>query len=115
MAQSSKIEWCTATWNPIVGCSPVSPGCTNCYAMGQAHRLAGNPATPHYKGTTQVINGQRVWTGKVAPAPERILTAPLRWKKPQRIFVNSMGDLFHPAVPFSWISHTWAIMQVSSA
>jgi len=114
MAGKSKIEWCTDTWNPIVGCSIVSPGCTNCYAMGQAERIVrmakGARKKSHYAGTTELVKGKAVWTGKLALAPEHILTAPLRWTKPRRIFVNSMGDLFHEDVPDGWIMHVFDVM-----
>lgn len=111
MSSSSRIEWTDATWNPVVGCTVVSPGCTNCYAMKQAARmLDGNPKAPHYEGTTRQVNGAAVWTGKVAMAPGHIVTAPLRWKKPRRIFVNSMGDLFHESVPDEWIDRVFAVM-----
>lgn len=107
----SKIQWTERTWNPIVGCSVVSPGCTNCYAMRQAARLLDKPGS-HYDGTTQVVNGKAVWTGKVALAPDHILTAPLRRKKPTVYFVNSMGDLFHEDVPDDWIDRVFAVMAL---
>lgn len=108
------IEWTDETWNPIVGCSVVSPGCTNCYAMKTAAaRLDGNPATPHYAGTTKQTNGGAVWTGRVMLAPDHILEKPLRWKSPRRIFVNSMGDLFHWAVPDEWIDRVFAVMALA--
>ena len=105
----TKIEWTDATWNPIVGCAVVSPGCTNCYAMKQAARLLDKPGS-HYEGTTEKVNGKAVWTGKVALAPEHILTAPLHWKKPSRVFVNSMGDLFHEDVPSEWVEPVFDVM-----
>ncbi|MBN8187568.1 phage Gp37/Gp68 family protein [Salipiger thiooxidans] len=110
----SKIEWTEATWNPIAGCSVVSPGCTNCYAMRQAHRLASNPATPHYAGTTQMSRGGPVWTGKIGVAPDKALTAPLRRRKPTTYFVNSMSDLFHEAVPDEVIDRVFAVMALCS-
>ncbi len=106
----TKIEWTEKTWNPIVGCSVVSPGCTNCYAMAMARRLGANPTTPHYAGTTKTVNGKPVWTGKVALAPERTLLAPLRWRKPTTILVNSMSDPFHKDVPDEWIDRVFAVM-----
>ena len=108
----SKIEWTEATWNPIAGCSVVSPGCTNCYAMRQAHRLASNPATPHYASTTQMSRGGPVWTGKIGVAPDKVLTAPLRRRKPTTYFVNSMSDLFHEAVPDDVIDRVFAVMTL---
>lgn len=113
MSAATAIEWTDRTWNPIVGCSIVSPGCTNCYAMKfAARRLENNPATPHYAGTTRKVNGTAVWTGKIALAPDHILLAPLKWKKPRRIFVNSMGDLFHEDIPDEWIDKVFAIMAL---
>jgi protein gp37 len=108
----SKIEWTEATWNPVVGCSVVSPGCTNCYAMRMANRLAANPATPHYAGTVEPSKAGPVWTGKLAMAPEKALTAPLRRRKPTMYFVNSMGDLFHEDVPDDWIDRVFAVMAL---
>lgn len=111
----TKIEWASHVWNPIVGCSIVSPGCTNCYAMAMAARIeaagTSGPRPSHYAGTTRNVNGNAVWTGKVELAPVHILTAPLHWKKPRRIFVNSMGDLFHEAVAEEWIDAVFAVMR----
>jgi protein gp37 len=113
MGDNSKIEWTDASWNPIVGCSIVSPGCTNCYAMKVAGaRLDGNPKAPHYGGTTRKSKAGPVWSGELALAPEHILTAPLRWSKPRRIFVNSMGDLFHEDCPDEWIDRVFAVMTL---
>lgn len=111
----TKIEWTGETWNPIVGCSIVSPGCTNCYAMRwAAARLDQQHGQfPHYRGTTNRVNGKAVWTGKVALAPERNLLKPLSWKKPRTIFVNSMGDLFHEDVPDEWIDRVFAVMALT--
>lgn len=125
MGDDTGIEWTDATWNPIVGCSIVSPGCTNCYAMKMAARLeamavadksrwteprSGEERLAHYLGTTRRVNGTAVWTGEVSLAPDRIMTQPLRWKRPRRIFVNSMGDLFHEDVPDEWIDRVFAVM-----
>lgn len=118
MAGASKIEWTDATWNPIVGCSIVSPGCTNCYAMKEAYRFGFNKALPHYAGLTKRINyaaskkGKSFWTGKVALAPDHILTQPLRWRRGRKIFVNSMGDLFHESIPDEWIDKVFAVMAL---
>lgn len=103
MGDNTAIEWADATWNPTVGCSIVSPGCTHCYAMRFAHRLGQNPtANGRYAGLTQVVNGHPVWNGTVR-LNEGVLDQPLRWKRPRRIFVNSMSDLFHPSLPFPTI------------
>jgi protein gp37 len=113
MASASKIEWTEFTWNPLVGCTIVSPGCTHCYAMRTAARLSQNPATPHYAGTVKTVNGHPVWTGKVQLAPDRVLTEPLRRKKPTMVFVNSMSDLFHESVPDEWIDRIFAVMALT--
>ena len=110
MSEHSNIQWTDSTWNPIVGCTIVSPGCTNCYAMKWAH--SGMKAIKHYDGTTKVVNGHAIWTGLVRQAPEHILMAPLKWKKPRRIFVNSMSDLFHEDVPDEWIDRVFAVMAL---
>jgi protein gp37 len=112
MADHSDIEWCTSTWNPVVGCSILSPGCTNCYAMKMAARIEKMHPGTHYAGATKPSKAGPVWTGMLALAPARILTQPLRWKKPRTIFVNSMGDLFHEDVPDEWIDRVFAIMAL---
>lgn len=117
MAEQSKIEWTDATWNPIVGCSLVSPGCTNCYAMKMASRIeamaVGAGRWSHYNGTTKASNGGAVWTGRVTLAPDHVLSLPLHWKRPRRIFVNSMGDLFHESVPDEWIDRVFVVMALA--
>ena len=117
MADHTGIEWTDATWNPVVGCSLLSPGCTNCYAMGQAARIVrcseGLKRPSTYDGTVETVKGRPVWTGKVALASDATLTQPLRWKRPRRIFVNSMGDLFHEDVPDEWIDRVFAVMALS--
>lgn len=107
MADSS-IEWTDATWNPIAGCTILSPGCTNCYAMRMAARLE-KMGQPKYVGTTRRSGRRDVWTGKIV-VDERAITAPLDWKAPRRVFVNSMSDLFHEAVPEDAIRRVWAVM-----
>lgn len=109
---TTKIEWTEATWNPVVGCSIVSPGCTNCYAMKMAARIEAMGNQPRYAGTTKKVNGKAVWTGKLAQAPESTLLEPLRRKKPTMYFVNSMSDLFHEAVPDEWIDKVFAVMAL---
>jgi protein gp37 len=113
MGGKSNIEWTEHTWNPIVGCSIVSPGCTNCYAMKMAGRLSVIGHSQHYKGTTKRVNGNTVWTGKLALAPETTLLEPLRRKKPAMYFVNSMGDLFHEDCPDEWIDRVFAVMALA--
>ncbi len=108
----SAIEWTDDVWNPVVGCSIVSPGCTNCYAMRMAARL-DRMGVEHYRGLTQPSKAGPVWTGKVALAPESVLLAPMRWRAPRKVFVNSMGDLFHESVPDEWIDRIFAVMALA--
>ena len=89
----TKIEWTDETWNPIRGCTTVSEGCRNCYAMKMAHRFSG--IGQPYEGLTRVTRNGPVWVGKVNLVPEH-LEDPLRWTRPRMVFVNSMSDLFHP-------------------
>jgi protein gp37 len=99
------------TWNPIVGCSVISPGCTNCYAMSMAARLE-KMKLQQYMGTTVPSKAGPVWTGRLNIASEQVLTKPLRWSKPRAIFVNSMGDLFHEDVLEDWVARVFAIMAL---
>lgn len=104
---SSGIEWTDATWNPTTGCSRVSKGCDNCYAMRLARRFDGMGTG--YDGTTRRTNGKTDWTGVIHLHDDR-LHQPLRWQKPRLVFVDSMSDLFHPAVPSSFIDKVFAVM-----
>lgn len=117
MADKTGIQWTDATWNPIAGCSIVSPACTNCYAMAQAARIvrcaAGLGRETHYADTVTTVKGKPVWTGALRCAPDHVLTQPLRWRRPRRIFVNSMSDLFHEAVPDDWIDRVFAVMALA--
>jgi protein gp37 len=106
----SKIEWTEKTWNPIVGCSLVSPGCAHCYAMKMAHRLELMGMERHAL-LTKVVKGKAVWTGEMRMAPEETLLKPLRRKKPTMWFVNSMSDLFHESVPEAWIDRVFEVMD----
>jgi protein gp37 len=108
MADTS-IEWTDATWNPVAGCTVLSPGCTNCYAMRMAARLDAM-GMEKYQGLTRKSGGRAVWTGKVR-LDRKALTIPAGWKKPRRIFVNSMSDLFHESVPAEFVGEVWAAMQ----
>lgn len=104
---NTNIEWTDATWNPVRGCTVVSEGCRNCYAMKQAHRFSG-PGQP-YEGLTEIGNHGPRWNGNIRLVPE-VLDAPTRWKKPRRIFVNSMSDLFHEDVPTRFIARVFEVM-----
>lgn len=108
MAGNSKIEWTEATWNPIAGCSIVSPGCHNCYAMRTAARLEAM-GQAKYAGTTKKANGKTLWTGKIN-IDRHGLFLPLRTRKPTTFFVNSMSDLFHDRVPWPTIQTIFAVM-----
>ena len=111
---TTKIEWAERTWNPIVGCNLVSAGCTNCYAMGQAWRMSKNPNQKiglKYQGTVELVKGTPVWTGKINMS-EAALLAPLNYPQPTVWFVNSMGDLFHPAVTDEQIDRVFAVMAL---
>ena len=109
MADQTKIEWTDATWNPITGCSIVSSGCTNCYAMN----LAGTRLRNHEsrKGLTKQVNGKHVWTGEVR-FNDGWLDQPLRWSKPRMIFVCAHGDLFAEGVPDEWLDQIFAVMAL---
>jgi protein gp37 len=105
---TTDIAWTDRTWNPTRGCSIVSPGCTNCYAMKLAHRFSG-PGKPYDGLTKQTPRSGPQWTGKVTTV-ESALLEPLSWRKPQRVFVNSMSDLFHQDVPDAFIDQVFATM-----
>src|SRR4030042_6556655 len=98
MANGSAIEWTQATWNPVTGCSKISPGCLNCYAERMARRLQA-------MGQLRYKNGF-----KVTIHPE-LLEEPYQWKKPRVIFVNSMSDLFHEKIPLSFIRKVFDVMN----
>jgi protein gp37 len=113
MAGKSAIEWTEQTWNPIVGCSIVSPGCINCYAMKEAYRFGFNPQLQRYHGLTKNVNGNAVWTGKLAIAPDSTFLQPRKRKTPTTYFVNSMGDLFHEDCHDDCIDRVFAVMALS--
>jgi protein gp37 len=109
MATNSPIEWTEATWNPVAGCTILSPGCTNCYAMRLARRLEAM-GQPKYAGTTRVSGGRAKWNGKIV-LDNVALNIPIKWKTPKIIFVNSMSDLFHEKVPLEFIVKVFDVMQ----
>ena len=124
MGDNSNIQWTDAKWNPVVGCTKVSAGCQNCYAMKDAARIAhaaraavlgGVGVTPVQRAYMDVVKTRDgvplpQWNNTVRCVPERIID-PLRWKKPRMIFVNSMSDLFHHSVPDSYIRLVFAAMS----
>jgi protein gp37 len=97
MAHASAIEWTESTWNPVTGCTKVSPGCKHCYAEIMARRLRA-------MGQPNYANGFRL------TLQPHMLEIPLRWRRPQTIFVNSMSDLFHPDVPLDYVRDVFRIM-----
>jgi protein gp37 len=109
MADSSAIEWTDSTWNPVAGCSIVSAGCTHCYAMDMAKRLQAM-RVPKYADLTRSSGGRVVWNG-VIREDHASLDVPYRWKKPRKIFVNSMSDLFHEGVTDDFILKVWTVMR----
>ena len=113
VSDRSGIEWTDTTWNPVAGCTVLSPGCTNCYAMKDAHRMGGNPnpkTSGKYGGLTKVANGHLVWTGTVRMW-EPHLEQPLHWRDRRRVFVNSMSDLFHDGLPNASIDRVFDVME----
>jgi protein gp37 len=97
VSDKSAIEWTEATWNPVTGCTKVSPGCDNCYAETFAERWRGIPGHAYENGFDLTLR------------PER-LDQPLRWRRPRMIFVNSMSDLFHERVPLTFIKRVFEVM-----
>ncbi|MBZ5759134.1 MULTISPECIES: DUF5131 family protein [Rhizobium] len=107
MAETT-IEWTDATWNPIAGCTIMSAGCTNCYAMRMAARLEAM-GVEKYQGLTRKSGGRAKWTGALY-LDENALQIPASWSRPRNVFVNSMSDLFHPDVPASFVGKVWSVM-----
>ena len=100
MAQKSSIEWTDSTWNPVTGCTKISSGCKNCYAERMAHRLY-EMGQFRYRNKFQLT------------LQEDIIEAPLKWRKPRVVFVNSMSDLFHKDIPLSFIKKVFHTMNVA--
>jgi protein gp37 len=110
MSANTSIEWTDTTWNPVRGCALVSEGCRNCYAMKVAHRFSGAGAP--YEGLTEIGPAGPRWIGRARTVPDALLE-PLSWKKPRRVFVNSMSDLFHEDVPDPFIDQVFAVMALA--
>lgn len=98
MSKGSVIEWTESTWNPVTGCSKLSPGCANCYAERMAKRL-------------QAMRVPQYADGFAVRTHESVLSTPLAWSKPQMIFVNSMSDLFHEEIPLAFIKRVFSVMK----
>src|SRR5712671_901284 len=101
MSDHSAIEWTDATWNPVRGCTQISPGCAHCYAETFAERFRGVPGHPYEQGFDLRL------------VPEK-LDEPLRWQAPRMVFVNSMSDLFHEDVPDEYIRTVAEVMATAS-
>ena len=99
---ASNIEWTDETWNPVTGCTRVSPGCDNCYMFALYPRLRG-----------MSVPGYETNPGEIRLLPER-LEAPFKWKKPRTVFVNSMSDVFHPSVPYEFAYEIFRVMDEAS-
>lgn len=103
----SKIQWTDETWNPVTGCTPISEGCDNCYAKRMSQRLKGRygyPVDDPFKAGN--------WRGDiVSGSGDNVIYEPVHWKKPRRVFVSSMGDLFHDDVKFNHIHQIWDVMK----
>lgn len=110
-SRTTGIEWTQHTWNPTVGCSIATAGCTNCYAMRMAHRIEAFGTAPAYKGLTKSSKGGPVWTGKVSQASRAQVRKPLTIAEPSVIFVNSMSDLFHPDMDDRWRDDAFDVMR----
>ena len=108
MANATSIEWTEATWNPVAGCTVTSPGCINCYAMRMARRLE-LMGQLKYAGITRMSGGRAKWNG-IVKLDVDALDIPRRWTVGRTIFVNSMSDLFHKAVPFEFIQAVFNTM-----
>lgn len=98
MAHGSSIEWTEATWNPVTGCTKISPGCKHCYAERMAHRLLAIGQANYRNGFELTLQPQ-------------MLELPLRWRKPLTVFVNSMSDLLHPKVPLDYVQRVFDVMR----
>ena len=109
--RTTGIEWTEHTWNPFVGCSIESAGCKNCYAMRLAHRIESFGTVPAYKGTTQKINNNNVWSGKINRSSDKTMQKPFGIKGDAMIFVNSMSDFFHDNASDDWRSEALSIMR----
>lgn len=105
----TQIEWTDATWNPVAGCSIVTAGCTHCYAMEMAKRLEAM-GIDKYSGLTRKTGKRTVWNG-IVREDRAALAIPYRWRKPRKIFVNSMSDLFHERVSDAFIIDVWQVMR----
>lgn len=108
MATSSSIEWTETTWNPVRGCSRISPGCEHCYAERLAHRFSGEGGP--YEGLTTVGRKGPRWSGRVRLVEDAV-DEPMRWRRPRVVFVNSMSDVFHERIPLGFVRRVFGTME----
>ncbi|GHJ34271.1 hypothetical protein TPA0910_87040 [Streptomyces hygroscopicus subsp. sporocinereus] len=106
MASNTKIQWTSQTWNPTTGCDRISDGCTNCYALTMAKRLKGMGQAKYQNDGNPKTSGP----GFALTLHPDVLDEPYRWKKPRKVFVNSMSDLFHARVPRDFLARVFAVM-----
>ncbi len=111
MSADTEIEWATKSWNPVRGCNPHGPGCLNCYAVRQAARHAG-PGRPYAGLVRRGPDERAAWSGRVRTV-EAAVQEPFGWMKPEWVFVNSMSDLFHPAVPDEFVARVARVMAAA--
>lgn len=95
---NTKIEWTDTTWNPMTGCTPISDGCKNCYALKMANRL-------------KAMGNKRYQNGFTVTLHPDLLAEPMKWSKPRMVFVNSMGDMFHESIPLEYIQRVFSAMR----
>jgi protein gp37 len=110
MSTPTKIEWTEVTWNPTTGCDRISPGCDNCYALTLAKRLKAMGQARYQTDGDPRTSGP----GFGVQVHEDALTEPLRWRRPRKVFVNSMSDVGHARVPLSFVARVFAVMAVSA-
>lgn len=113
MGSTTRIEWTDATWNPVTGCTPCSPGCDHCYAAAMAARFPQVHGYVYMSEADDPERGEPQTFGRVRFHGNRLMQ-PLHWRTPRRVFVCSMGDLFHPDVPTDWRTRVWDVMESAS-
>lgn len=111
--RTTGIEWTEHTWNPFVGCTIHTPGCSNCYAMSMAARIVSMSTTSTYDGTVRTVNGNAVWTGQINRASAATMKRPFSIREPSIIFVNSMSDFFHEKALDQWRLDALGVMAAT--
>jgi len=111
--RTTGIEWTQHTWNPFAGCSIHTPGCTHCYAMKLANRIEAMGTTASYDGTTRIVNGKAIWTGKINRGSDLTMRKPFTISEPSIIFVNSMSDFWHENAQDEWRIEALGVMAAT--